>query len=397
MRVLIICDLLSTFVRLRSYLAADIRRGGHEVIVVYGQRDEVDHERFETLCELGIEFRLVEMERTTVSPLADWKYRGRLISLFRELQPDMLLAYQAKAAVWASIAARQVGGIRVHVLFPGLGYLFSSGGGVKRELIQRLARVLYRVAFRSIDVAFFQNREDRRTLEKYRILNKKTRCHVVNGSGVPLDYFQYSPPPVEPICFLMATRLLAEKGIREFVEAARNIQAAYPGRAEFVIAGGIDVNPSAIGRDEIARWEKEGIIKFVGHQADVRPFLENCSVFVLPSFYMEGTPRSILEAMAIGRLIITTNNRGCKETVEEGVNGFLVEKRDAADLTRAMKEVLENPQLICRMGKASRAIAESKYDVQIVSAQMVDAMGLQAPRQSPDAATVATGPSSGAI
>lgn len=376
MRLVIVCDLLSTFVRFRGFLAAEIRRQGHEVFVVYSQRDDVDEGFYGELTQMGIEFRLAEMNRTTINPFADLKYRGRLVALFRELQPDMILAYQAKAAVWASVAARQVGGIRTHVLFPGLGYLFSAGKGIRRKIVQRIAWLLYRYAFRGIDVAFFQNRDDYRTLQKHRILDRRTACHFVNGSGVPLDYFDFTAPPAGPVRFLMATRLLAEKGVREFVSAAKNVHERYPGRAEFVIAGGFDVNPTAIGREEIAKWEAEGVIRFVGHQVDVRPQLRSCSAFVLPSYYMEGTPRSILEAMSIGRLIITTNNRGCRETVEHGVNGFIVEKRNVIELQQAMATVIESPELVEKMGQASRLLAERKYDVRRVCEQMLVGLGL---------------------
>lgn len=380
MRVVIVCDLLSTFLRLRSYLAADICQRGHEVVVCYGQEDVHDTERRETLRSMGITFRLLPMQRTSVNPIGDMAYRKRLIELFQELRPELVFAYQAKAAVWSAIAARAVASkgiyIRMCVLFPGLGYLFSSGGGLKRECIQRLARQLYRFAFKDIAVAIFQNSEDRQTLRKFHILRDATETLVVNGSGVPLDLFAYSEPPVEPVRFLMATRLLAEKGIREYVAAARQLRAKYPGQVDFVIAGGLDVNPSAIREEEINAWHQEGVIDFIGHQADVRPQLRRTSVFVLPSYYMEGTPRSILEAMAVGRAIITTDNRGCRETVNAGVNGFLVQKRDVDSLRDAMEQFIIHPERIVTMGRESRRLAEAKYDVRTVSREMIEAMGL---------------------
>jgi glycosyltransferase involved in cell wall biosynthesis len=385
MRVVIVCDLLSTFLRLRSFLAADIRAAGHEVIVCYGQEDPHDVDRRAELRAMGIEFRLLEMQRTSVNPIADLAYRKRLIAAFETLDAELVFAYQAKAAVWSAIAARRVSRrrrdeglppIRVCVLFPGLGYLFSSGGGIKRELIQRLGHALYRHAFSDLSLAIFQNREDRATLRRFRVLRDHVPTAVVNGSGVPLDEFTCSPPPKEPVRFLMATRLLSEKGIREYVAAARQLRAKYPGRVDFVIAGGLDVNPSAIREEEIQGWHREGVIEFIGHQSDVRPLLQRISVFVLPSYYMEGTPRSILEAMAVGRPIVTTNNRGCKETVEPGVNGFLVEKRDVESLRAAMERFVEQPGLIVRMGRESRRLAQEKYDVRVVSREMIEAMGL---------------------
>ena len=174
--------------------------------------------------------------------------------------------------------------------------------------------------------------------------------------------------------FVMATRLLADKGIREFADVAGDLRQRYGDRVCFEIAGGFDTNPTAIRKSEIEQWESQGWIRYRGQIADVPKFLHQSSVFVLPSYYMEGTPRSILEAMSIGRTIITTDNRGCRETVVDGTNGFIVQQRDRDSLREAMVRCIEDPARTVEMGRQSRRMAEEKYDVNLVCDQMLTAM-----------------------
>jgi glycosyltransferase involved in cell wall biosynthesis len=172
----------------------------------------------------------------------------------------------------------------------------------------------------------------------------------------------------------MATRLLADKGIREFAEASGRLKARYGDQVDFQIAGAIDSNPTAIKKSEIDCWEEQGWIRYRGLISNMPDFLSACSVFVLPSWYMEGTPRSILEAMSTGRAIITTDNRGCKETVDHEVNGLIVPQQDAIALEHAMEKLIIEPELLVRMGQESRKLAESKYEIKIVCRQMMDAL-----------------------
>jgi glycosyltransferase involved in cell wall biosynthesis len=174
---------------------------------------------------------------------------------------------------------------------------------------------------------------------------------------------------------LFAGRLLREKGVLEFVEAARRIKAKYP-ETRFIVLGGLDTNPGAIPRKKVEGWVKEGLIEWPGHVADVRPYLAQASVFVLPSYYREGVPRSIQEAMAMARPIITTDAPGCRETVIQGVNGFLVPVRDVDALVSAMERFINEPELIERMGKESRRIAEERFDVHKINRVLLEAMGL---------------------
>ena len=348
-------------------------RRGHEVRLICSEGNDEAEQR---ATEAGLRVEAVPMNRTGMNPVTDQFYRRRLTERFRDLEPDLLFSYQAKAAVYSSLAAAKLGGCTRHVLFPGLGFLFDEGQSLKRSALRWAAVQLYRRSFRNIETAFFQNEEDAALLNEHRVLSDSVNQLVVNGSGVPLDRFTFAPPVVEPVSFLMATRLLRAKGVVEFAQAARELRSRHGDTVEFHLVGPADTNPSAIHQDELARWVSEGILDYHGAVTDVRPFLERASVFVLPSYYMEGTPRSILEAMAMGRPIITTDSRGCRNTVDPGRNGFLVQPRSVASLVDAMTRFVEHPQQIATMGQASRAIAEERYDVEDVVRTMLGAMGL---------------------
>ena len=202
---------------------------------------------------------------------------------------------------------------------------------------------------------------------------------VVNGSGVNVTDFNVLPLPQNEqqqakISFLLIARLLVDKGVREYAEAAKIIQQQYP-HVEFNLVGWIDENPSAITQQELDQWVTKKTVKYWGKLADVRPAIAESSVYVLPS-YREGTPRTVLEAMAMGRAIITTDAPGCRETVVDGDNGFLVEVKSVDSLVDAMQKFINQPELIEKMGNRSREIALHKYDVHQVNTHMMQEMGL---------------------
>jgi len=210
----------------------------------------------------------------------------------------------------------------------------------------------------------FQNPDDRRLIvERFSIDPIKTR--IVNGSGVNTTRYPVQPLPDEPV-FLLVARLLGDKGVREYASAAKLVQQKFP-KVRFQIAGWIDENPFSIRQDELDDWCRSGTIEYLGKLDDVRPAIASCSTFVLPSFYGEGVPRTILEAMSMGRPIITTDSPGCRETVVPGKNGFLVATRSVEPLAEAMLKLIENPELRSSMGRASRKLAEEKFDVHKVN------------------------------
>jgi len=261
-------------------------------------------------------------------------------------------------------------------LVAGLGYAFGNDSRInlRVRLLRKIVIALYRTSFNQYRYVFFQNPDDRRDFVDRGLIPHGRAVHV-NGTGVDLCYYSEVVPKKEPVTFLLAARLIPEKGIGEFAEAAAELRAQ-GFEARFIILGQLDDNPSALPESQLKEWVAHGILEWPGAVSDVRPWLAETSVFVLPSYYREGVPRSIQEAMAMGRPVITTDTPGCRETVDEGVNGYLVTPGDAASLAHAMVRFLVNPEEIVRMGRAGRRLAEERFDVRRINEQMLKAMGV---------------------
>jgi glycosyltransferase involved in cell wall biosynthesis len=233
---------------------------------------------------------------------------------------------------------------------------------------------MYSASLRKATLVFFQNADDRNLFFEDGILGRDSSTFVVNGSGVDLNEYPYSPITEKRPAFLMIARLLGDKGVREYVRAARLIRARNPD-ARFALAGWLDDNPDSIRQVELDKWLESGHVEYLGRLEDVRGAISESSVYVLPS-YREGTPRTVLEAMAMGRPIITTDGPGCRETVRHGENGFLVPVKSVSALVEAMQRFIDNPELAAEMGKRSREIAEERYDVHKVNEVMLREMGI---------------------
>ncbi len=318
------------------------------------------------------------MDRTGVSPLADLRLVLHLVRLFRRQQPDLVLGYTIKPAIYGTLAAWLAGVPRRFALITGLGYAFTGEAKGRRGWIQHAVRFLYRTALARSTGVIFQNRDDAALFSKLGLLQKGVPVHVVNGSGVDLAHFQPQPLPANEGAptFLLVARLLTAKGIREFAAAAAAIQQE-GSAARFLLVGGQDSNPDAIPMAELEAWQAGRILEWRGELEDVRPALGECHVFVLPS-YREGTPRSVLEAMATGRAIITTDAPGCRETVVDEENGLLVPVANADALTHAMRRFIEDPGLAATMGEKSLAMVRAKFDARLVNQAMLEAMGIAA-------------------
>ena len=300
---------------------------------------------------------------------------GRFIAL-KATRPDHVFIFHIKQILYAGLACRLLG-IKYHCLFAGLGYLFSEEQSLKRKVAKALSTRLLRSALYRASTVFFQNPDDLATFEAHRILSKHSRAVVVDGSGVSLEKFPFAEPRSEkPVIFLLIARILRDKGLPEYYAAAKKLKQEWGDQVRCQLMGPFDDNPNSMKRGEINSWHEEGVIEYLGITDDVRPYLQDSSVFVLPSFYMEGTPKIILESLATGRPVITTNSRGCRETVNHTENGILIEPKDIAGLTSAMEMFLKDPALVKRMGRASRDLAESRYDVEKINARMLDEMGI---------------------
>ncbi len=316
----------------------------------------------------------VALERTGLNPLGDAAGLWSLVRLMRRERPRAVLCYTIKPVIWGTVAAWLSATPKRYALITGLGYAFTDGASLKRRLVRWVSTTLYAFALRRATKVFFQNPDDAALFRKLGLTPPWVPVVLVNGSGVDVDHFAQSRLPEGPVRFLMIARLLGDKGVREYAAAAAGIMRDYP-EAQFHLVGPTDTNPDAISGDEIITWERDGVLKWHGASDDVRPHIAACHVYVLPS-YREGTPRTVLEAMAMGRPIITSDAPGCRETVVDGDNGFLIAPREVGPLVEAMRRFLDEPALVGKMGASSRRLAEQKYDVRKVNATMLAEMEL---------------------
>ncbi len=370
MKVLVVGNIAQSLVNFRGPLLASMVERGHEVVAV---APEDDAGYTEALRELGVRYRIAPLQRASFNPVHDLGFLLALRRIVREERPDVFLGYTIKPVIYGNIAARWSGVRTRGALITGLGYAFGEGG-LRQKVVGAVASFLYRLALSGIKVVFFQNPDDRAEFLRRRLVDP-ARTEVVAGSGIDLSRFVSSPPPAPPPVFLLIARLIREKGIEQFVEAARELKQRHP-QARFQLLGPYDANPTAISEAQMAEWQGEGVVEYLGETHDVRPYLQAASVFVLPSYYREGTPRTALEALAVGRPVVTTDAPGCRETVVDGRNGFLVPPRDTKALILAMERFLSEPELVATMGAASLELARSKYDVRLVNAAMLGDLGL---------------------
>lgn len=353
----------------RGELMRCLIASGHRVTAMAA--DATD-EQIEAVRKVGAEFRAYPVHRSRISLLTDLHTFFALRSIFRELKPDVILAYTIKPVIWGGLASRRIRQARFYALVTGLGFAFSGTSASRRALTMLVTR-LYRNSLKLSSGVVFQNTDNREEFVGRKIAPRE-HCHVVNGSGVDLARFTEQPVPDGDIVFLMIARLLQEKGVREYSAAAKIVRERYP-EAKFHLVGPEDPSPDRIPLREVREWQQQGRIEYLGTTEDVRPLLNACHVYVLPSYH-EGMPRTVLEAMAVGRPVLTTDAPGCRDTVISGENGFLVPVADADALAERMIWFIENRGQLSRMGQLSRKLAEKRYDVHQVNRELLAIMGL---------------------
>ena len=368
-KLIIIGSYAPSLINFRGKLIeAAVARGLH----VIAMSPDLDDATTQALIKLGAEPKAYKLQRTGMNAISDASSLYVLYRFFKEEQPDIVLSYTMKPVVYASVAAYLTGVPCIFSIITGLGFSFSSTGW-KQKVTSVIVSMFLKFSLSKNDGVFFQNPDDRDFFVKEKKFVKYDRATVVNGSGVDLDYFSIFKQPSSPR-FLMVSRLLKEKGVYDYIEAARLIKRRYP-NVQFDLAGWIDTAPTAISSSELEEWIQEGVINYLGKLSDVRTAMRMCSVFVLPS-YREGTPRTVLEAMAMGRAILTTDVPGCRETVIDGENGYLIGREDPLELAQKMSILIDDEAISSKMGKRSREMAVEKYDVNRVNDVILKGLGV---------------------
>lgn len=370
MRVVLVGGVAKSLVNFRGSLVQELLSAGHEVV---GMAPGEDSEYAAILSSWGASYKSTSFMRSSLNPLVDLRASNRLAHDLREMKADAVMSYTIRMAIWGTIAAKKAGIPLRSALITGMGASFETGG-LKGRILRSAAVFLTRMSLSKATAVIVQNPDDAQLLAEVGAVSRD-QVKIVNGSGVDLDHFTAKPLPQGPVSFLMVARLLIQKGVREYFEAARRVKALRPD-VQFHLVGPVEEHVTGISAKEVEQLVAEGIVIYHGSQKDVRPFFEACHIYTLPSYYPEGTPRSILEALATGRAIITTDMPGCRATITHGVEGFLVPKQDPEALTKAMMTLIDDPEMMKAMAQKARQRAEDVYDVRKVNGEMMKHMGL---------------------
>jgi glycosyltransferase involved in cell wall biosynthesis len=396
MKVIVLTADANTLLYHRGDLIRDMAASGCEVVTSAAE-DYAHVQKF--MSDLGGRHEPVRMVRSRVNLIRDRETWLDLVRLFRREKPDALFAYTIKSVLYGCPIARLVGVPKVYALLPGLGFTFVKQTTLKGRLLQFVSKILHRVALRRADVIFMQNEDDRRLFTELNLLPAGVPVHVTAGSGVNTDEFPHVALERDaelavggPLRFVLVSRLLLSKGVAVYAEAARKVKAEFP-EAEFHLVGPLDPNPNRVEESQVEGWVKEGLLVHHGMVRDVAAILKKMHVFVLPTWYREGVPHATLEALSMGRVIITTDSVGARECVrltkegeaereagEElmiGENGFLTRPQSVEAVAQAMRICLRDRAQVMSMGQASRRLAEEVFDVKLVNDIILRAMGLR--------------------
>ncbi len=366
MKILILGTVPNDLLNFRSDLIKDFKKKGHDVIA---SSSALDSNSAIHMKKLGISYEEIFLNRHGLNIVGDIRTLFNLLKLQAEQNPNLVLAHGIKLVIWGGISAR-IRNIPFFALITGLGFAFQ-GKSFKRKLLTKLVTFLYKIALKNSQAVIFQNKDNRDLFIEKGIVNP-SKTHIVNGSGVDTKKFYFIKQPKTDVSFLLVSRLLGEKGIREYAAAAKIVKEKFP-KIKFELVGAEDASLDAIPIEEVNSWSN--YVDYKGSTSDVRPYIEKCHVYVLPSYH-EGLPRSTLEAMSMGRPVITTDAVGCKDTVDEPLNGFKVPVGSSKELAEKMIWFIENKDKIHEMGSESRIIVEKKFDVRSVNQDMLRIMGI---------------------
>ncbi|QOW44513.1 glycosyltransferase family 4 protein [Acinetobacter piscicola] len=382
-KVIIIGNTATSILGFRIDLIKDLKSKN---FIVYAFVCEYNDKDLRAINDIGAIPVIYNMQRGGLNPFADLKSLIELKSKISEIHPDIVFSYFTKPVIYGSLAAKMSKTPKVIGMVEGLGTPFTihkHGQSIKVKIIRFIQVRLYKFVFPFLDKIIFLNPDDPIDLiEKNHIRHKKNAVEILGPIGLNLEEYSYSRwDESKEVSFIFIARLLAEKGIFEYIEAAKLVKQKYP-NIIFKIIGGLDTeNPYGLTQQQLDNLISSAVVEYPGFVTDVAKRIQDTAVFVLPSYYREGVPRSTQEAMAIGRPVITTDVPGCRETVVDGVNGFLVPKWNAKALAEKMCYFIENPEQVNKMGLKSYEIAQEKFDAKKVNSKLIEIMGLKEPNE----------------
>jgi glycosyltransferase involved in cell wall biosynthesis len=362
-KVLIIDNHLGSLLNFRGDFIKFLGEKKYQVVLCVPFEDKEEKK----LKDFGFPYRRIKIHRAKMGlSLINEFYI--IYKIIKEEKPDIVFSYTIKPVLFGSLSASFLKVPKIFSLIPGLGYIYT-GDSLKKRILRFLVGILYKQALKRNTKVFFLNPDDKKEFIDRKLVPEKIAIQI-NGEGINLDHFQYHPPPIDPPTFLFVGRLLREKGILEFIKAAEQVKKKHP-QVRFLLAGSYDENPASLSKNEFNKLLNKGVIEYLGHVDDIREVIKTSSVFVLPS-HREGLPRSTMEAMAIGRAIITTNVPGCRETVKD--NGFMVDLNSIPELVNSMEKIINNVDQIEVFGLQSRKIVEEKFESKKILNQLNDIM-----------------------
>ena len=375
-KIIIIGTIASSFYTFRKDLILSLIDKGYTVYAFTSDSNETELAKIVQLGAIPTHYKL---SRGGLNPYEDLSNTISLYQKIKKIQPDIVFSYFIKPVIYGTLAAKLSRVPKKIAMIEGLGFAFTEqpeGYSRKAKIVQRVQVALFKLALPLANKIIFLNADDVKDL-LYTHSIPVRHYEVLGGIGLKLADYPYQPvnPRNNETNFLFIGRLLKEKGIFDFIEAAKIVKQQYP-KAKFTVLGNIDAdNPGALHSEQVQELVATGLIDYPGQVSNVVDWITNSDVFVLPS-YREGVPRSTQEAMAVGRAIITTDVPGCRETVVEGVNGFIVPKWNPQALAEKMIHFIENPEQIQVMGEQSYKIAQEKFDARKVNERLLKILGV---------------------
>jgi glycosyltransferase involved in cell wall biosynthesis len=376
-RILFIGNNVSALFRFRASLVHAMLTSGLHVDLLMPDDESVFGDfdaEVSAFRAMGAGVHVFPMRRARITPFGDLRAAFHMMLCIVRQKPDTVITYMMKPVVYGTLVAWLLGVKHRYAMLDGLGFAFTDRGDERVTIAARFVRFMLKKALRRAHSVLFLNHDDGNELRGLDILTKVTPSHVINGTGLDLAYFDGPKVSLKSKKFVLIARMLMDKGIREFAEAAKLVKVAHPD-AEFVLIGGIDDAEGAISKEEIERWTW---MTYEGKLSDVRIAIRDCLAYVLPS-YREGRPRTVMEAMAMRRACIVTDVPGCRECITDGETGKIVPARDAIALAKAMISYLEQPELAMRHGEAARLVAHKLYRDDVVNASVIDVLCLESP------------------